>query len=156
MVGPTTFDLTLATMCDAIEVKLGAVMGITRSQSYNELTEGMNTTPTLQIFPARWNVDSRTETDRSTFRAGLRSSDNVFFCDLFIGARGGPSPGQQMSSLVGLIDLINGELETQSLAQPPFGCTGIKACWWTGEHVTLENSGVLYIGARWTITLRVF
>jgi len=156
MAGPATSNLTLASICDAIESALGAVTGIERSQSYDELTEGMGSFPTLQVFPARWNVDARTETDRSTFRAGLRATDQTIYCDLFAGPRGGSSPGQLMGILVGLIDLINVELETQAAIRPPFSLTGVKACWWTGEHVTIENSGVLYVGARWTITLRTF
>lgn len=156
MSGPTATNLTLASICDAIESALGAVTGIVRSQSYDELTEGMGSFPTLQVFPVRWNVDARTGTDRSTFKAGLRTTDQTIYCDLFIGPRGGPSPGQQMSTLVGLIDLVNVELKTQTAASPPFDLTGIKACWWTGEHVTLDNSSVLYVGARWTITLRTF
>jgi hypothetical protein len=43
--------LTLAEMCDAIESELSAATGIVRSESYDELTEGIHEDLLLQVWP---------------------------------------------------------------------------------------------------------
>jgi hypothetical protein len=49
--------ITYAQINDAIEDKLGAAMGLARSQTYDELTDGMTDTPTLQVYWQRDDTD---------------------------------------------------------------------------------------------------
>ena len=72
-------SITLAQICNAVETTLAAATGLTYTQSYNELEEGMNDTPTLQVY---WNSSSKTRaatTDRTTFKAVLSGRRTLRF-----------------------------------------------------------------------------
>ena len=64
-------SITLAQICNAVETTLGAATGLTYTQSYNELKEGMNDTPTLQVY---WNsISGRPERQQRPDHLSRRS-----------------------------------------------------------------------------------
>ncbi|RPI52770.1 MAG: hypothetical protein EHM56_08005 [Chloroflexi bacterium] len=149
--------VNLTDICDAIETTLAAATGLARSESYDELSEGMQDTPALQVYPESGSQDAATSTDRSTFRAGLQQEEAVIHADLY--ARQRSHIGEDMSSLVTMIDAMRAVLKAQKTGDA-FGLAnkGIKACTWSWQRVTFTygDPGVHYIGARFTIRLRMF
>ena len=89
--------ITYAQINDAIESKLGAATGLVRSQSYDELTDGMTDTPTLQVYWQRDVTDPQGNTSMTTFRTGVQQVEMVFHADLF--ARQRSHIGEDMSAL---------------------------------------------------------
>lgn len=150
-------DLTLASMCDAVEGVLGAVTGITRSQSYDELTEGIQDVPLLQVWPASCTPVS---TGSGTHKLTLGGADADFtvqetitiYADLF--ARQRSHIGEDMSALVTVSDSMRAKLKEQDC--PPFALTGIQSFQWSWSAGTMEYAGVGYLRARFTLVFQVF
>jgi len=147
-------SITLAQICDAIESTLDNSTTLTRSQSYDELTEGIHDTPLLQVYPQSGVQDPDGTTDRTTFSAVVRQTEIVIHADYYAAERGA-SIGEEMSRLVDGIDAMTEIFEGQD-QKPYFGLEGIKAFAWRWERVTFDYGGVSYVGARFFITLRVF
>ena len=149
--------LTIAEICDAIDTTLGAATGISRSQSYDELTEGVHAgdLPLLQIYPDSGEADIESGTDRSTFRAGIRQTQFIIVADLY--ARQRSHIGEDMHALVDSIDAIIAVLEAQD-TKDYFGQDGIQAFRWRFERVTFMygDPQIPYVGARFYLTIRVF
>lgn len=147
--------ITIAQMCDAIETTLGAATGIARSQSHDELTEGIQDMPLLQVYPDTLRGNATGETDRSSFRAGVRQTELVILADLY--ARQRSHMGEDMKALVDGTDAIVTVIEAQDI-KPYFGLAGIKAFSWRAERVTFiyGDSQLPYAGMRFYFTLRVF
>lgn len=149
MTGPSTTTVTIATLCNAIETTLAtAVSDIERTQSYDELTEGIMDLPLLQVYPTEWSAS------RMTFKGGVQISPIVFRADLYAMQRG-PDIGQEVGTLIPLVDAINAELIGQD-AGSLFGNASIKAFTWQGSYSIFDYSGVRYVGARYIITVTVF
>lgn len=149
----TVFNL--ADICDAIETTLGAATGLARSQSYDELTDGMNDTPTLQVYPESGGQDVETSNDRTTFRAGCQQEEAVIHADLY--ARQRSDLGDDMWKLVTMIDAIRTVLKAQQ-TKPYFGTLSIKAFSWTWQRVTFVygDPQLPYVGARFILRIRMF
>lgn len=147
--------ITIAQICDAIEETLGAATGITRSESYDELTEGIHDLPMLQVYPENGNQDAFTSTDRTTFRGGVRQTSLMIHADLYAQQRA--HIGEDMKKLVDSIDAITDVFEAQD-TKPYFGLDGIKAFRWRWERVTFVYGDPQsnYVGARFFIEVRVF
>jgi hypothetical protein len=146
--------VTLAQICDAIETTLGAATTVTRSQSYDGLTEGVHDTPLLQVYPENGTQDVGGATDRTTFRGGVRQTEFTVHADYYAAARG-TSIGEEMGRLVDGIDAITNVLEGQD-QKPYFGLEGIKAFSWRWDRVIFDYAGVAFVGARFAIVVRVF
>lgn len=149
--------INVSAICDAIEATLSTAAGLARSQSYDELTEGMNDTPTLQVYPESGGQDVTTNTDRTTFRAGLQQEEIVINADLY--ARQRSHIGEDMAQLVTSLDAIRAVLKIQKTGNY-FGMAdkGIKAFAWTWQRVifTYGESAQKYVGVRFVLTLRMF
>jgi hypothetical protein len=147
--------ITLAQMCNAIETTLAAATLAMRTQSYDGLTEGMNDVPTLQVYPDGGNQDAQYATDRTTFKAGTRQTSITIFADYY--ARQRSQLGEDMKALVDGIDAITDVFEAQDTT-PYFGLTGIKNFHWSWQRVafTYADETIKYMGARFTIVLRVY
>lgn len=148
--------ITLAQICDAVTTTLGEATGLDFTQSYDELTEGMNDTPTLQVYPQSLNQDPTTAgTDRTTFQAGVRQTNIVIHADLYAVRRS--HIGENMGALLPLIDAIVTILEAQD-TKPYFGLVGLKAFTWSGERLNFDygDPAQTYVGMRFTLTFRVF
>ena len=148
-------SITLAQICNAVETTLAAATGLTYTQSYNELEEGMNDTPTLQVYWNSSTQDPGGTNDRTTFNAVVRQTDIVIYCDLYAATRN--EIGQNMASLLPLVDAIQNELEKQD-TRPIFGLTGLKGFHWSARRTTFQYTDPLrlYVGARFILTFKVF
>jgi hypothetical protein len=148
-------DVTLAQICDAVEATLGAATGLTDSQSYDELTEGVQDMPLLQVYPENGETDIAGNADRTSFRGGVRQAQVVLHADLF--ARQRSHIGEDMATLLPLVDAVIVRLEAQTV-KPYFNLDGIKAFHWRWERVTFiyGDQQLPYVGARFTLTLRLF
>lgn len=143
---------TLPQICDA--VKTTFVPAVTYIQSFDELSDGMQDTPTLQIYPQSGETDTTGNVDRSTFKAGVRQSVYVFHADLYARQRG--HLAEDMGALLPIIDEMETILSQQDTA-PYFGLVGIRGFQWHWERATWDyGDGVLYVGARFTMTVRVY
>jgi len=147
--------ITIAQICDAIETALGAATGLARSESYDELTDGIHDLPMLQVYPESGNQDAFTSTDRTTFRGGVRQTGIMIHADLYAQQRA--HIGEDMKALVDSIDAITNIFEAQD-TKPYFDLEGIKAFRWRWERVTFVygDPQLTYVGARFYIEVRVF
>lgn len=153
-------SVTLASVLDAVAETLSAAVTLApsgstdaRTQSYDELTEGMPDTPALQVYPESGTQDIAGSTDRTAFRGGVRQTEFIIHADYYANQRA--NIGEDMAALVNGIDAIQDVLEQQD-TRPYFGLEGIQAFRWNWRRVTFDYAGVAYVGARFVITVRVF
>ena len=148
-------SITLTQICQAVETTLGAATGISYSQTFSELKEGIIDVPLLQVYPESIRQDAGTQTDRTTFGAGVRQTEVIVHADLY--ARQRKHLGEDMAALVPLIDATQNKLEEQD-RQPYFGLDGIKAFSWSAQRVIFNygDPQVGYVGTRFILVLRVF
>lgn len=148
-------SITLAQIIDAVESTLATAPTLARSMSYDELTEGINDTPLLQVYPEAGDQDPAGNADRTTFRAGVRQTNITVNCDYYAHTRA--NIGEDMAKLVDGIDAMTNIFEAQD-TKAYFGLTGIKAFHWSWQRVIFEygDSQIKYVGARFTLTIRVF
>lgn len=148
-------SITLAQILDAVEASLSTAPTLARSMSYDELTEGINDTPLLQVYPESGDQDPTDNTDRTTFKAGVRQTNILINCDYYAQQR--KHIGEDMAALVDGIDAMTNIFEAQD-AKPYFGLIGIKAFHWSWQRVVFNygDPAINYVGARFTITIRVF
>jgi len=146
-------SITIAQICDAIETTLATATTSPKTESYDELSEGLQDMPLLQVY---WEASMQSPpggTDRYTFQGGVRQSWITIHADYYAQQRS--HLGEDMEALVDGIDALTDVLEGQDL-KPYFGLEGIKAFSWEATRVTFDYAGVLYIAARFVIQVRVF
>jgi hypothetical protein len=147
-------SITLAQICDAIESALDDATTITRSQSFDELTEGIGSadTPLLQVYPeACGPVSLGSETDKLTLGGSPphRREQYTIHADYY--ARQRSHIAEDMEALVDGIDAMTDVLEDQGC--PPFDLDGISSFQWSWRRVVFPYAGAEYMGARFTIVL---
>lgn len=147
--------ITLATVIDAIATVLGAATTVERTESYNELTEGIHDFPMLQVYWESVVQDPESGTERTTFGGGVRQTDHTIHADYY--ARQRSNIGEDMAALVNGIEAITNRLESQGAAPPFFG-VDVKAFRWRGDRVTFNygDPQIMYVGARFILTVRLF
>ncbi len=148
--------ITLAQICDAIESTLDNATTVVRSESYDELTEGIHDLPMLQVYPESGEQDIAGATDRSTFGGRgdpQRQTEFVIIADYYANQRS--HIGEDMAALVNGIDAIQNVFEGQD-KKPYFGLAYLQAFHWRWERVTFTYAEIDYIGARFYLTVRVF
>lgn len=163
--------ITLMQICDGIAatfdgmlvtLNAGTAPVAVIARSYDEITEGQQDTPTLQIIPTLSAVDVETATDRSTFGACLRQGEYAFSVEAYPRQRS--HAGEDYEAMVRLWDAVEAVLEAQGRDCNPragvctaFGVTGIKSFSWSAAAPELFNyGGAEYLGFTLTITVRVF
>lgn len=148
-------SISLAQTCNAVATTLGTATGITYVQSYYQLKEGMNDTPTLQVYWNNSNQDPGGNADRTTFKAGVRQTDIEILCDLYASDRN--EIGEDMAALLPLVDAVVDVIEQQD-TKPYFGLVGLKGFNWDARRVVFQYTDSLrtYTGARFTIRFKVF
>jgi len=146
--GGTT--LTPAEICNAIESTIGTAIGALVTQSYDELTEGVNETPTMQVYPMTG--EPRNETAQSTYGRGIVITDESYAVDIYTRQRS--QLAEDMESIVDMIPLVETVLEAQK--QKPFGVDGLKAHNWSWDVVTFEYAGIGYAGVRFMINVVMY
>src|SRR5512139_418851 len=155
----TTSSTSLQAICNAIETTLAPA--VTFTQSYNELTEGMNDTPRLQVYPNSGTSSPPSNNDRSTFRGVVRQAEIEIYADLYATQRS--DIAEDMGALVPLIEAVIAEIEKQD-TKPYFnlldaaGQDAIKGFRWSWSRVTFvyNDPQQLYTGARFIFNLRIF
>src|SRR5512139_962325 len=95
-------SITLAQVCNAVETTLAPA--VTYTQSYNELKEGLNDWPMLQVYWDASNQDPGGNADRTTFKAVVRQTDITIFADLYGTPR--RDIGEDMAALLPLVDAV--------------------------------------------------
>lgn len=148
-------SISLTEICTAIDTTLSAATGLTYTQTFSGLSEGMQNLPVLQIYPESLRQDATTGSDRTTFKAGVRQTEIIVNCDLY--ARQRRDLGEDMAALIPLIDAIQDVLEQQD-TKPYFGLVGIKSFAWSAQRVTFTygEPQIYYVGARFSLVMRVF
>lgn len=145
---------SITALCAAIKTTL-ANSEIDYIQEPKDLTEGMNNPRTLQIYPESGVTDAFSGSDRKTFNAGVRQSEIIVHCDLYLRQRA--HLGEEMADLLPAIDAIIERLEAQK-SKPYFGLDWIKSFSWRWERTTFQygDQQVLYTGARFILRFVVF
>jgi hypothetical protein len=145
--------ITLAQICNGIESALSAATTLARSQSYDELTEGVHDIPTLQVYPESGLQDAGGNTDRTTFGAGVRQTEFTIHADYYAAQQS--NIGEDMAALVNGIDAIQNELEKQDSTRFGFSDHNLSFRWsWTRVQFVYNEAN--YMGARFIIVVRVF
>lgn len=151
--------VTVGAICNAVAATLSTTTGLERTQSYDQLTEGMNTLPTLQVYPERWEVDTATETDRTTFVdaatgiPGVRQTELVLHLDLYVRQRS--QLEEDWGEAVDLASGLGDKMDEEGPC-PHFGLAAIRSFHWTAQRVVFMYAEVLYTGFRFVLTLRIF
>jgi len=146
--------ITTAEINTAIATTLGAAASLVRTQDYDELTEGMADTPTLQVYWEEELSDPSGTADRTAFRGGIRQTDITFHADIYVNQRA--NIGEDMGRLYTAKDEIDDILQAQD-TKPYFGLTGIKALMqWSATRVIFSYGGADYIGIRYFIPIKIF
>ena len=151
-------SITILEIADAIEATLGAATGIVKSQSQDELTEGIQDTPLLQVYWAGFEKSAGSNTDRRTFGTPqtppIRQTLHTFRADVL--ARQRSHVDLDMAKVAETSEAVDAVLEEQNVF-PYFGRSEIKAFRYTCEFVMFQSSDqVLYAGERFTIEITLF
>ena len=150
----------LGDIVNAVETTVSVALSLRRSQSYDELTEGIHEYPLLQVYPSgntgtAWN----SETDRYTFRGPVgpdpaaHHSVKEYLINVDVYARQRSHINEDMKQVVDTVNEIEDILDDQ--AYPVFGRDDIFSTHGAWNYVMFDYGGVLFAGARFIITVRV-
>ncbi len=147
--------IPITQLIDAVANTLGVASLLERSDSYDELREGMQDAPVIQVYADAANQDPGGGTDRTTFKAGTRQTNLVIFVDLY--ARQRSHIGEDMAAVYNTLDELAEIIESQD-TKPYFSDEAIKAFAWSWQRVMFEygDPKTVFAGARITINLRIF
>lgn len=153
----------LSAIINAIEDTLDAAASLLRSQSYDQLTEGIHDYPLLQVYVENNDVDRGQQTERTSFTGATRQKGYTVYADVY--ARQRSNIAEDMAQLVTTVDELEDILEAQDAlvahSSPLFGLTEaghpvIRSFRWSWSRVVFEYGGVQYMGARFVLNLIVF
>ena len=152
----TKLTYSLDTLLDAIHDTLAAAASLVRTEKYDEITDGMQDYPTLQVYPEN---NLGTSEDSQTHKLTLGYSDTIghsvkkytVHADLYAHQLG--NIGEDMGRLVTCIDEFEDILDTQEC--PLFGQEEIISFTWSWSRVQFIYAGVPYVGARFVIIVEV-
>ena len=104
--------ITKKQIIDAIRDELNETGVFNRVQGSSNLTEGMNDTPTLQVYWESTDNDAATQNDRTTFRGGVRQKHFIFHCDIY--ARQRSHLDEDTEAVLDLSDAVEAKLERRT------------------------------------------
>lgn len=141
---------------DAIVTTLEAAPSLVAVQAHDEISDGMTDPPTLQVYWQRDTTDPEGNTSMTTFRTGVQQVDTVYYADLFARQRSA-NLAEDMKQLYTSMTEIREILEAQR-TKPYFGLAGIQAFRWSAERATwtYDDPSLRFVGARFTIMIRIF
>lgn len=147
--------IDLLQVCSDIKDTLEAASGIVKAQSIEDLTEGYEDLPLLQVYFESGETDTMTGGDRSTFRAGTRVSDTLVYADVICTQRS--HLDQDMTKIAEMLAAVEEVLEEQQV-KPYFGNASIKGFSWSWRRVNFDRGeqGITYPGLRFSINVKVF
>ena len=144
---------TLDDLVNGVHDTLAAASSLTRGQSQakDEITEGIHDYPLLQTWLAEnMGTSYESETDRLTLSGTHSVKEYLIYSDLYV--EQGAHVGQAMGQLLETINEIEDILDTQTYDL--FDQDYITSMRWSWRQVSFEYGGVLYAGARFSITVR--
>lgn len=152
---------TIAEICDAVDTYIGEELvtshELIRSESYDELSEGIQDEQVLQIYPEQiLPVSTESGTGMRTlggYNDGVIHETIIITVRYF--ARQRSHIGDDMAVLVPGIEAIRNKLKAQT-ACPPFGLSNVGSFQWGGNLTTFDYGGALYIGWEWSLVFEVF
>ena len=149
--------LKVSELCDGIEATLATAAGIASSTSFDELTEGIAVfdCPRLEVHPDNGTCDPSGGTDRSTFGAGMQQTVVVIIAGVYASKRS--QLHDDMKVTIDMVDAISDVLQAQE--KPPFfgiAANKLKACSWSWRRRTFRRSKAFYMGARFTISCKIY
>ena len=153
--------ITLHTIIDAVETTLSTAVTIIRSQTFDKLTEGINSadTPLLQVYPEAFdgNMSAGSETDKLTLQGNppVRRGRYTIIADYYPRQRS--HIDEDMAAVVAGLDAMTNVLEAQ-VCKTPFGIPkgNVRSFQWNWRRVVFEYAGAMYLGFRFTLVLEVF
>lgn len=122
-------------------------------QNFDELTEGMNSTPAVQIYWDDLAIDSLTNTTMQTLEHSRRNRDLTFNIDIFTGDRN--NLHLNMAEQVRWADLLWDKLEEKDQCNA-FSDAAINVVNIEVQRVLFDYATVTYPGVRAVLTVRVF
>jgi len=139
----------IAEINDAIESKLGAATGMVRSQSYNELTEGIpvGDIPLLQVY------FESADFEPVTFQNAVQQLVLLFHADVYCRQRA--NIAEDIGKVVDMADAVVDVLQAERHV-PFFDLHGVKDMRWRADRVTFIYAKTSYAGIRFYITVYVF
>lgn len=154
--------VTLMDICDGIAATFDGELVVLNAgtaavpiiaQSYDELTEGLQNTPTLQVYPSTGITDYSTDTDRMTFKGKVKGTE--YEINVWAFARPRSHVGEDMEACVRLWDALETILE--NITCDYFGIPSVgNIAWQIGPMQSLEYGGAAYVCFVLTITVRFF
>lgn len=143
---------TLDELIDTIEAALSTAASLKRSQTYDELSEGIpGDCPLLQVYPEEnTGTDAITATDRQTLSGKHSIKEYLIHADLYAQQR--RHIGEDMRSLVTAINELEDILDTRTYDL--FGLSYVMSFRWHWRRVTFVYGAVEYVGARFFLTVR--
>ena len=145
--------LTITQITEGIRDTLAPAEGLKRVESGVTLTESIPDTPLLQVYFQDEETDIASQTDRTTFRGGVKQAGVTHHADVYVRQRG--NIGEDIAACEEMAEAVRTLLASQN-TKPYFGLDGLKAFHWRAERVTFEYADVKYSGIRFVITTRVF
>jgi hypothetical protein len=154
-------DVTVQEITDGIATTLEAAAGIELSQSEDEITEGANVVPVVQVYWFGFNKTPTSDTHQFTFGDStvtpIYVTEHTFHVDVL--ARQRSVIDLDLTAVAETAVAIDAVLEAE-VAEPLFGVAGIKAFDYEAEFVTIqEGEGAdarLFMGERFTLTVTLF
>ena len=150
--------VTLGALCDSISSVFNSGMTLTRVQSYDEITEGVNAgdTPLLMVYCESVLADATGETDRGTLltgATGINVKNIVIHCDFYTSQRGhvGEDVADQVDNMSSAVDVIEGQNQ-----KPYWDNNAVQAFNYRMDRVQFEFAGAIYPGFRVELTLWVY
>src|SRR3972149_4798048 len=126
----TMANSTYAQICNAVEATLDGAAGLGKSQTFSALSEGFEDLPLLRVYPQSGEVDRRSDTDRTSFRAGVRVTEHLLHADVICRQRS--HIDEDMQKTVEMVEGVRGGMITVQ-TKPYFGLAGIQAFHWRWE-----------------------
>ena len=145
---------TLKEILDAIAVNLRLIPEVEDTvQGHDELGEGMNDYPAIQIYPEEGEPNITGSTAQLTFGAKTRVERILINVDVFAKQRA--DLGEDMAAVVTIFDKIRTHLKGIK-EKPYFGLEGIQAFDWKWERTVFEYAGNKYMSLRFVLTVYTF
>lgn len=127
-------------------------------QNYDEITEGVNDWPLLQVLPRKGKVDPfASNTERSSFGGKVQATS--FSLEIIGYAKPRAYLAEDLKAQMALVDGVDVVLSSQN-GLPQFGLQAVKGFNWDWERQTLQigegDSAQKYAGVVFTVELFIF
>lgn len=146
-------SITIAAINTAILDTLAAAdIDELTTQDFDEISENVNDLPLLRVIFDHGQTDYTSNTDRTTFGAGVRQTHLVFNVDLWTAQRSFLK--ENIETVITAADAIWDVLDEQ--VSDLFGLDEIKAFDFNALRVRTEEGNNKYMGIRFILDIYVF